>query len=97
MKKIIYFILTFSIMISLCPDTFAANQASAPISTKDGFLDVEIEDLPYNPDYFKVKAGDIYSGGIALEPSSEDKTVPAASEEAVRTSAGILMTAWYVR
>lgn len=81
-NKILNFILTFTIMTSLCPNVFAVNQTSTPISTKDGFLDVEVEDMPYDEEYFKVKENDIYSGGKALAPSSEDKTVPPASAEA---------------
>lgn len=81
MKKIISFVLILAITVSLCPAAFAANETAAPISTEDGFLDVEVEDMPYNEEYFKIREHDMYSGGKALSPTIEDKNVPPASAE----------------
>lgn len=55
---------------------------STPISTKDGYLDVEIEDMPYNHDFFGIIEDEMFSGGKALKPSSEDKTLPDPTDEA---------------
>ena len=82
MKRIVSFILTFALTASACPSALAVNEAASPISTKDGFLDVEIENMPYNGDFFRIRESDMFSGGKALEPMSEDKTIPQASEEA---------------
>lgn len=60
----------------------AENDTDAPISTVDGFLDVEVEDMPYDPMYFKAWERDLYSGGKALNPQSEDKTIPDAKTPA---------------
>ena len=78
-NKILSFILASTIIISLCPTAFAANETSAPISTKDGFLDVEVENMPYDEEYFRIREHDMYSDGKALSPITEDKTVPPAS------------------
>ena len=60
----------------------AENGEAAPVSTVDGFLDAEIEDMPYDEAYFEKISAEMYSGGCALKPTSEDKTVPGAKEPA---------------
>jgi len=60
----------------------AADDTNAPISTVDGYLDVEVEDMPYDPVFFKVSERELYSGGKALSPQSEDKTIPDAKTPA---------------
>ena len=64
MKKIISLILTVMITASVCPAAFAVNETVSPVSTKDGFLDMEIEDMPYNADFFKIREDGIYSGTV---------------------------------
>jgi len=55
---------------------------NSPISTVDGYLDVEVENMPYDPIFFKVSERELFSGGKALSPQSEDKTVPGAKTPA---------------
>ena len=62
--------------------TFADNSTAAPISTVNGFLDVEIEDMPYDTVYFEKKTDDMYSDRCALRPTSEDKTIPDTKDPA---------------
>jgi len=82
MKRIISLILTAALAASMCPAALAVNETTSPIATKEGFLDVEVENMPYNEEYFKVREHEMYSGGKALAPTIEDKNVPPASAEA---------------
>ncbi len=81
-SKLMPLVLGFVILLQICANAAYINRTEAPISTKDGFLDVEIEDMPYNEEFFKIKENAMYSGGKALAPLNEDKTIPPASQEA---------------
>ena len=51
-NKIVDFILAFAIITLLCPNIFAVNEASDPISASGGFSDDEVENTPYDKEYF---------------------------------------------
>ena len=57
--------------------------AAASLTTKDGFLDVEAEDLSFDKSYLeKTQKNKLYSNSYGLSVKSEDKTEPAASDPA---------------
>ena len=62
--------LTFAMSVSMFNWVLAEDNDSAPISTVDGFLDVEVENMPYDPIFFKPAEKDLYSGGMALSLGS---------------------------
>ena len=79
LKRKITSLLALTMSLSmLAPLAVQAEETAAPISTVDGYLDVEVEDMPYDPTYFKLYERDLYSGGKALAPASEDKNIPDA-------------------
>lgn len=78
LKRRIAVLLTLAMSVSMFNRVLAEDSANNPISTVDGFLDVEVEDMPYDPMYFKPWEREVYSGGKALNPQSEDKTIPDA-------------------
>lgn len=82
LKKKIALLLSVVLSMSFFSSLQIMAEDNAPVSTVDGFLDVEVEDMPYDPMFFGVTEKAIYSGGKALSPKSEDKTVPGAKEPA---------------
>ena len=80
-EKTIAFVLSFILGMSSVVIPIRAEEETKKISATEGFLDVEIEDMPYDKNYFALRENDMFSGGAALRPTSEDKTVPDAKAE----------------
>lgn len=55
----------------------AEDSAENVFETKDGFLDLEAEDLKYDKGLLELLKSDLYSGKKALRPLKEDKNQPA--------------------
>ena len=71
-----------ALLFPVCAGASYINKTNTPVSTKNGFLDVEVENMPYDNDYFTVWNDSMFSDGKALAPITEDKTVPSASAAA---------------
>ena len=82
LKRKIAVLLSVAMIVPLFGSWQVLAEEKSPISTVDGYLDVEVEDMPYDPIFFKVSERELYSGGKALSPQSEDKTIPAAKTPA---------------
>lgn len=81
MRRFLCILLTVTMLLGCTGLEFVS--AAASLTTKDGFLDVEAEDLSFDKSYLeKTQKNKLYSNSYGLSVKSEDKTEPAASDPA---------------
>lgn len=84
MRRFLCILLTVTMLLGCTGLEFVS--AAASLTTKDGFLDVEAEDLSFDKSYLeKTQKNKLYSNSYGLSVKSEDKTEPAASDRRILT------------
>ena len=81
MKKILCGILALAVLFSSLGTNLVF--AAPDMTTNNGFLDVEAEDLSFDKDFLqKTEKNKLYSNSYGLSIKDEDKTEPAADDPA---------------